>query len=465
MYKNVSNQYTIALILLFSSCFVANLSNAQTLSANPQVTYANAVLKSEHPPSEKTTTAKPTETDTTWKPVRRLWGFAFGDFYYTAHADANIVAATGAPAATGRGAETNYSGVPTYRNAFQFRRIYLGYDYEITKKFRAEVLLASEPNANTAVSGATTISNSDNLADNKMAFYIKNFNLRYGNLWNGTDLVVGEMGTPGFSVNQPGTNGPSSLSETTWGYRFIERTLSDFHKTNAYDIGAALQGTFDPATKNFGYVAMVGNNSQAGLLSAANANTGFYKIFYGDLWGKFLNKALVVDIYADYVKTAPATSAIGPQSHGIFKGFAAYTMPKLTIGIEAYTQKIAQGVTNKTTNLPEDATVNAISIWVKGPIIKNKLGFFARYDGYNPDTEFNTANSYSGNTNFGNYSPTTKEKFYTAGLDFTPAKNVHFSPNIWLVDYTDQRASATAGYVSPDHTLVYRATFYYVFGK
>ena len=44
-----------------------------------------------------------------------------------------------------------YNGVPTYRNAFQFRRIYLGYDYEITKKFKAELLLASEPNANTGV--------------------------------------------------------------------------------------------------------------------------------------------------------------------------------------------------------------------------------------------------------------------------------------------------------------------------
>src|SRR5207342_1204931 len=103
-------------------------------------------------------------------------------------------------------------------------------------------------------------------------------------------------------------------------YRFIEKTVADVHKTNSYDVGAALQGTFDPKTKNFGYVLMVGNNSTASLLSAANANTGFYKIFYGDIWAKFMNKHLLIDIYADNVRTAPATSAIGGQSHGMFKG-------------------------------------------------------------------------------------------------------------------------------------------------
>src|SRR5437588_1800057 len=131
MYKNVSNQYTIALILLFSSYFT---SSAQTISVNPAISYASAAVKSDrssdHPPSDALTPAKPAETDTSWKPVRRLWGYAFGDFYYNAHADAS-----------NRGGETNCNGVPTYRNAFQFRRIYLGYEHDINKKFTAEVLL------------------------------------------------------------------------------------------------------------------------------------------------------------------------------------------------------------------------------------------------------------------------------------------------------------------------------------
>src|SRR5260221_4307897 len=90
---------------------------------------------------------KAADADTTWKPQRRLWGYAFGDEYYVGHGDAG-----------NRGPETMYNGVPTYRNAFQFRRLYLGYDYDISKKFKAEVLLASEPNANTGTVGATSTS-------------------------------------------------------------------------------------------------------------------------------------------------------------------------------------------------------------------------------------------------------------------------------------------------------------------
>lgn len=454
----------------FTKLFSTALFTALTFTGfavQAQITTANADASTTVDKTEMSTGAsakkevkistKAADADTSWKPLRRLWGYTFGDFYYNDHADQG----TGV-----RGAETNYNGVPTYRNAFQFRRVYLGYDYDITKKFRAELLLASEPSANTGVNGATSIQNGDNLVDSKMAFYIKNINLRWMNIFNGTDFVIGEMATPGFALNEAGTNGATSLSETTWGYRFIEKTVSDFHRTNSYDVGASLQGTFDPATKNFGYVAMIGNNTQASLSGAANPNTGFYKIFYGDLWAKFFNKKIVFDIYADYAQTSPATAALGAQSHSVFKAFAAYTTPKLSIGVEAYTQKLANAVTNTSTPSPEDATVNAISVWVKGAIVKDKVGFFARYDGYNPDTQFNTASTYTANSNgFATYNPTVKETFYTAGLDFTPTKNVHFAPNIWLVNYTDQRNSATTGYVAPDHNMVYRLTFYYVFGK
>ena len=406
--------------------------------------------------TETKATAKPAE-DTTWKPQRRIWGYTFGDFYYDAHADKG-----------GRGAETNYAGVPQYRNAFQFRRIYLGYDYDITKKFKAEFLLASEPSANTGVANATTatVQNGDNLVDGKMAFWIKNANLRVRDLWNGTDLVVGEMSTPGFALNEPGTNGPTSLSESTWAYRSIEKTVTDFHKNNSYDVGAALQGTFDPATKNFGYVLMVGNNSTSSLLSAANANTGFYKIFYGDIWGKFLNQKLYIDIYADYARTGPSTSTLPGQEHNMFKIFASYTTKPITLGAEAYTQKIAAGVNNTTTGSPEDATVNAFSFWVRGPIVKT-LNYFARFDTYNPDTKLNAADVYSNtfNTNYGNYNPFNKETFITAGLDYNPTKNVHFEPNIWLVNYKDNRSATTTGYIADDHTMVFRLTFFYTFGK
>jgi len=467
MKKMSTNLFNAALLTVVTfMCLTAKAQTSLTADAAAVTATSPATTvndnKAEVKPVVKATASLPevkapvkAVDDTTWKPQRRLWGYTFGDMYYDAHADK-----------TNRGPETMYNGVPTYRNAFQFRRLYLGYDYDITKKFKAEVLLASEPNANTGAVNGVSVQNGDNLVDGKMAFWVKNFNLRVRDVWNGTDFVIGELSTPGFALNEPGTNGPVSLSEATWGFRSIEKTITDFHKNNSYDVGAALQGTFDPATKNYGYVIMVGNNSQASLLSAANANTGFYKIFYGDIWGKFIDKKLYVDIYADYAKTAPATNVIPGQEHNMFKIFAAYNTKPITLGVEAYTQKIASGVTNNTSKLPEDATVTGFSIWARGAIAKN-WNYYARFDTYNPDTDYNTADSYVSpvNTNYGSYNPTVKEQFYTAGIDYNPTKNVHFMPNFWLVNYTDQRASTTTGYVAPDHTLVFRFTFFYTFGK
>lgn len=435
---------------------------ASTTTAAPAETKAEATANAKEE-AKQAKTEKKADADTSWKPQRRLWGYTFGDFYYDAHSPAP---------ASAFGKETNYSGVPTGRNAFQFRRLYLGYDYEIDKKFKVEVLLASEPAANTGVANATSanVQNGDNLVDNKMAFWIKNFNLRVRDVWTGTDFVVGEMSTPGFALNEPGTNAPVSLSESTWGYRSIEKTITDFHKNNSYDVGAALQGTFDPATKNFGYVAMIGNNSQSSLLSATAPNSGFFKIFYGDLWGKFLNKKLFVDFYVDYAQTATSTAGstpfIGQQEHHMFKVFASYATKPITFGAELYTQAITNAVTNKTAATVNDVTVHGLSLWVKGVIAPNKWGYFVRYDAYNPYTSFVGADAYATNAGtYSTYDPTAREKFVTAGLDFTPAKNIHFMPNVWFVQYKDQYDPATTGFVPDNHTLVWRATFYFVFGK
>jgi hypothetical protein len=491
MYKNVLNQCIIGIIALCIAGFPDHPARAEAKSPsyfinsnhssikNPCLSDSTQSSVKSNPQlkaTETTINAKADPVDTAWHPQRRLWGFAFGDFYYDQHSP--LVTST-------LGKENNYYQGPSGRNAFQFRRIYLGYDYEITKKFKAEVLLASEPSENTLPTSATSsVVNGDNLADGKMAFYIKNFNLRVRDVWTGTDFVIGELSTPGFALNEPGTNGPTSLSEATWSYRSIERTVTDFHRNNAYDIGAALQGTFDPATKNFGYVVMVGDNTianvttiynpNAGLSTTnPNPNTGFFKIFYGDLWGKFFNQHLYLDLYADYAKTASNTASaavaggtVGPQEHNMFKIFAAYNTKPITVGVEAYTQNIDNAVLNSTTKSAEQATVNAISLWIRGSIVKNKWSYFARFDTYNPDTKFNSADTYSTvYTNYGPFDPTVKEQFYTAGLDYTPAKNIHFMPNVWLTRYIDQYNSNVTAHIPDNHTLVYRMTFFYVFGK
>ena len=146
----------------------------------------------------------------------KLWGYMFGDYYVKAQADS-----------LNRGSSSQYSGVPKNRNAFQIRRLYLGYNYNITKKFAAEVLLEAAPG--------------EGLTDTKLAFYIKLANLRIKDLWKGTDLILGQVGTPGFSMS----------SEPIWGYRSIEKTVIDIRGTPSYDLGASLQGKFDPKYRKF----------------------------------------------------------------------------------------------------------------------------------------------------------------------------------------------------------------------
>jgi hypothetical protein len=390
----------------------------------------------------------------------RLWGLMFGDVYVKAHSDS-----------LNRGGNNQYSGIPNSRNAFAFRRIYLGYDYNLSKKFAAEILLASEDDFPAFNPPSNPNINGDQLGNNKKSFYIKYADVRWKNIWNGTDLIVGEQPTPAFPL----------LSEKLWNYRAIERTISDIRRTNSFDLGVGLQGKFDPADGNFGYDLLVGNGT-----NAKPANNGF-RWFYGDVYAYFLDKKIVVDLYADYERLnwEPGWH----HDRQMTKGYIAYTTPSLTIGVEGFINGIRND-TKATKILGGADTINTnaqgISLYVHGDIIKNTLRFFVRYDGYNPNHNINNAvySGYSGISSPNGYNTpgyhitydpstgtptkatantdiTSKEQFITAGLDFTPMKGVHFMPNIWYNHYSSQLPAGT----NADYDLVYRMTFWFAFGK
>jgi hypothetical protein len=411
----------------------------------------------------------------------RLWGYEFSDYYFKGHSDS-----------LNRGGSNQYTGIPQNRSGFQSRRIYLGYDYNITTKFSAELLLAAEDDGPTATSNLTsstvpgtsglTSGNNDALQNNKLSFYIKLANVRVKSIWKGADLVIGQVATPSFPL----------LSEKIWNYRSIERTISDIRRTPSYDMGATIQGVFDPATKNFGYDVMVGNGS------SAKPEADNFKWFYGDVYGYFLHKKLVVDAYADYERMN-WTSA-WHHSRQMLKGFVAYNSAAtdkgmdpgngFTIGVEGFINNLKQDllvtkVGGFASTVAADSTTidneaSGISMYIHGDIVKHKLRFFARYDVYNPSTKINNA-AYSkytpetSNYNDGALNATTtnpaatsdktyKQDFLTAGLDFTPVKNVHFMPNIWYEHYASQLDNVKTSQAG-DYDLVYRMTFYYIFGK
>ena len=405
------------------------------------------------------------DTTTAFKPHGILWGCAFGDFAYKSNAD-NIL---------NRGVN-QYSGTPINNNMFQWRRVYLGYKYEISEKFTAEFLLSAENDYQAGVLGQP--SSGDILANNKLAPFVKLANIRWKNLWKGTDLVFGQMNTPAYGI----TGRNDQTAEEVWGYRSVERTVSDIRGTICYDLGAALQGWFDKKG-DFGYDIMGGNGQ------GAKPETDPYKWFYADIYAKFFDKRLVLNLYQDYERLNWGVYDKGPNGweyhdRNMTKLFAAWNTRKLTIGFEGFRNTLmgdvkVMGVDGNT----YFRTTNAIdmSFYVRGRILSDhagnaRLGFFARFDNYDPTGNLNTIVSEANTKTFINttsfYDPTTKEQFVLLGLDYTPIKNVHVMPNLWVETYTSGLSPTTSnslmnqnisGIKSTD--VVWRLTFYYIYGK
>ena len=129
-----------------------------------------------------------------FKPSGKVWGYSFGDYYFKAHADS-----------ANRG-NALYSNMPANSNSFEFRRIYLGYDYNISEKFSSEVLLAYE--------GSSLSS------DGARSVFLKSANVRWKDIFKGTDLVAGLHSTPAFPM----------LQEKIMGYRSLEKLMIDMRK-------------------------------------------------------------------------------------------------------------------------------------------------------------------------------------------------------------------------------------------
>lgn len=408
------------------------------------------------------TRAQNSDTVAEFKPSGKLWGYAFGDYAWKGSTDEK-----------GRGGANQYTKVPLNADFFQWRRIYLGYDYNISQKFSAEFLLAAEDNW----AGGVVPGTGDVLSNNKFAPYVKLANIKWKNIWKNTDLIFGQSATPTFAKN-----GSGMASEEVWGYRSIERTITDIRRTSSYDFGATLQGKFD-GKGNFGYVLMVANGT------GAKAETDQYKMVYADVWGKFLNKRLIVDIYQDYTKinwgVATGTGQ-GRWDHDRYmtKLFAAYVHPKFTIGAEVFMNTLMGDVVDSGLDgKPYFRTTKSlgISVFTHGKIVKNKLGFFARFDNYDPSGNLNNivddANTKKYSALTSTYEPTTKEMFATFGIDYTPVKNVHIMPNVWMNTYQSALSSTgtngTTVYSKMNGNVtgangtdaVYRITLYYIYGK
>src|SRR6185312_16082244 len=251
--------------------------------------------------SIKVTAQDSTKTKTDFKPFGKIWGYAFGDYAYKLHADAE-----------NRG-NIQYSKLPEDYNSFNFRRIYLGYDYQFSPNVSSQFLLAHESTSE------ANISNPDVLTDNNRALYIKAMNIRFENVIPRATIIAGQQATPTFST----------LSEGIWGYRSIEKTIADMRGiSSSTDLGIAISGKIGK-NENVGYDVMVGNNNGAKL-----ENNNFKKL-YTSLYAYFFDKKLAIQ--GNY---EVGRAALHPVQKTIWtvKAFAAYKTPATTVGVEAFRQ-------------------------------------------------------------------------------------------------------------------------------
>ncbi len=352
-----------------------------------------------------------------FKPSGKVWGYAFFDYFMKMHADS-----------LGRG-KTQYAGLPNNTNTFDFRRVYLGYDYNISEKFSTELILSYEGQV---------------LSDNTRSIFLKSANLRWKKVFPGTDLIIGQSATPAFS----------NTIEKFWGYRSIEKTILDMRGAVASnDLGIAIQTKFISNDKTeVGLHLMVGNGT------AQKIETDRFKRVYGGLYALLLNKKMLVEFYGDYNR-----DQLDPfhKSRMTMKGAIAYTSDRITAGIEVFNQAQENYIVNadSLTAAKRDTgngSAFGACVFLRGTIIKDKLAVFARYDMYNPDSGFNADKYY-----FAGSSPNT-ESFLVAGVDYTPVKNVHLMPNIWYNSYSN-RSKNVSGLKKADNDLVARFTFWYIF--
>jgi len=319
-----------------------------------------------------------------FKPTAKLSGEIFGDYYYKVESDTITSWGT-----------AEFSRKKKDDNGFTLRRVHLRATFQLAPKVSGQILYEGDD--------GNLLPNGRRAAGNLRYAY-----LRISDIWPyGGSITIGAQETPTFTT----------FTDKIWGYRSIERSIFDARRLGtSNDVGFSISGYLD-SSKTIGYIFMVGNGT-----AQAPENDKFKKI-YGEINGYLFNKRLLFDIYADYedLGTKSYDSFSVRQNKFSIKGFLAFQIPVLTVGVEGgFQQQSKMGAVDKEKRTAKDKLPLGVAMFVRGTIIKNKLNFFVRGDYF--DNDNNEVNKYT-------------ELFFVGGLDFIPGGNAHIMPNIWINMY------------------------------
>jgi hypothetical protein len=249
-------------------------------------------------------------------------------------------------------------------------------------------------------------------SDEKIGVNIKNAYVQVKDVIPRGDFLFGIIGTPTWAVSEP-----------VYGYRSIEKTITDFRGLGgSTDLGVQMTGFADEG-KRVGYNLTLGNGR------GQRPEDNRYKKVYASLP---LRPAphVTVEPYADY-EWVP-----GGADKATYKLFAGFEPGRGAIGVE---------VVDRVNHRTGARNTEPFGISLFGRYAAHeKATVFARYDRWQPDTR--AADRIDGD-------------LYIVGVDWTAAKGVHVMPN---VEATQYRARGSA--VAPAHHDVQaRVTFFYIF--
>jgi hypothetical protein len=333
----------------------------------------------------------------------KIGGYMFGDYFYNIARDTSLASLS----------NVSNSGAKDL-NGFQFRRIYLTFDNEISSTFSARFRLEG-------TNGAPVI---------------KDAYLKWKNIFSGSDLVFGIQPTP-----------ISEASESYWEFRPVEKTLLDLRGiVSSRDLGVSLKGTlFSDGSLNYWFLA--GNNSSTG------AETDKYKRLYAQLELKPFDRFRMT-IYADYRMQSsindPASTTIPKKTLGtnvlttaLIAGYSE--KGKYSVGAEGMLQTADHGYLHGTSPvIVEDKQGIGLSLF--GNIAAGSdLTLLARYDYFDP----NSAADHD------------LRQLIIAGVSWSAEKNVSIIPNVQYESY--EQVAAATGNRAVDPSITAKITFYYIF--
>jgi hypothetical protein len=344
-------------------------------------------------------------------------GYMFGDYYY------NVARASNIP-----GVNIASPTGPTAFQAFQFRRMYLTYDNDISEQFTTRFRLEADQAANAS--------------NGKIGTFVKDAYLKWKNIFSGSDLIFGIQPPPAYEV-----------SEAAWGYRSLEKTIMDLRGIVASrDQGISLHGKITNDGM-FNYWLMLANNS------GNSPETDKYKRYYAHVQLKPTTN-LQATLYVDYKDVANIlnsyTKSYVNNSAVTTALFLGYSEPfSYNIGVEAFLQSTSNALKDTVAKSYSSKSTIGFSVFGSFNIIP-ELAVVARYDNFNPSTDDKgkdpvavTANVANGNLS---------RNYIIAGLSWKVDKNVSIIPNILYETYETPKGGKAI-----DASTTARLTVYYVF--